>query len=77
MMTTITETFEQHYSIPIGSERMWFVRRPVSVLPDEGAIAFVDNGPREGKIARYSAANFKDGKWRGVDFEPTHWTVWK
>lgn len=81
MVMTETEleggAYEQRYTIAFGPKTlMEFVRRPVSILPEEGAICFVDNGPRHGAITRQTAGVFKGGKWTRVPFEPTHWTHW-
>jgi hypothetical protein len=78
---TITETpvaggYEQRYSISLGSIDMPFVRRPVSILPEDGTICYADCGPRHGAIPRFSVALFQDGKWKRLKFEPTHWTHW-
>lgn len=53
-------------------------RRPISDLPDEGAVSFVDNGTEVSPGSRRVAAKFKDGKWvrlngQPIPFEPTHW----
>lgn len=78
---TVSETeveggYEQRYSVWIGRTSMDMVRRPVSIVPPDGTVCFVDNGPRHGSIKRYTGGMFKDGKWRRVRFEPTHWTHW-
>jgi hypothetical protein len=78
---TITETpvaggYEQRYSISLGSIDMPFVRRPVSILPEDGTICYADCGPRYGVIPRQAVAIFKGGKWKRLKFEPTHWTHW-
>lgn len=68
--------YQQRYSVNLGSSEMKMVRRPVSMTPPEGTICFVDDGPRQGRIPHYTAGTFKGGKWTGVRFEPTHWTIW-
>ena len=68
--------YEQRYTLLLGRAPERFVRRPVSILPPDDTICFVDDGPRRGKITRYTAGHFKDGKWHRVKFEPTHWTHW-
>lgn len=84
-MTTVTETlidgnperYEQRYAVSLTRVPMRFVRRPVSITPDEGTVCFVDDGPRLGVIGRNTGAFFKGGKWHRVKWEPTHWTVWE
>lgn len=82
-MVSITDTpleaeqYEQRYSIPLGKSALRFVRRRVSIAPADGTICLVDNGPRVGIIPRGGAAHFLDGKWHGINFEPSHWTVWE
>lgn len=67
--------YEQRYSVRLGIMALPFVRRPVAIAPREGAVCFVDNGPRAGTIPRQCVGTFKDGKWVGAKFEPTHWTA--
>jgi hypothetical protein len=69
------ERYEQRYCISLGSVPMHFIRRPVSIAPAEGTICFVDSGTRDRTGAQNSAGRFRDGKFQGVPFEPTHWTV--
>lgn len=69
--------YEQRYSVEIGDRViMRMVRRPVSIVPGDG-VYFVDDGARAGRIPNHSAGTFRDGKWQGVKFEPTHWTHWE
>jgi hypothetical protein len=44
------------------------------MLPPEGTLGFLDNGPRHGAIERNGVSIFRDGKWSAVKFDPTHWT---
>ena len=67
------ERYEQRYGIQIGNSVMQMVRRSVSIIPAEGTIASLDNGPRLGVIPRICVGVFKGGKWTGARFEPTHW----
>lgn len=74
--------YEQRYSVSLGGVPLHFVRRPVSIRPDEGTICYADNGPRFGGIDRQRVAIFKAGVWLGgnkrpLPFEPTHWTTWE
>lgn len=55
-----------------------FVRRPVSILPPDGTVCFVDAGT-ELRPGYYHAALYRDGAWmdgRGSPMKivPTHWT---
>lgn len=68
--------YEQRYTVNLLTCPLKFVRRPIAVEPEEGTIGWVDNGPRVGVIPRNTASSFSGGKWRGVPFEPTHWTHW-
>lgn len=69
------ERYEQRYSIRVmGATVIPFVRRPVTIEPKDGTVCFVDSGPRLGTIPQYSAGSYSGGKWKGVKFEPTHWT---
>ena len=68
------EQYEQRFSVYLINQEMKMVRRPIAIAPAEGTVATVDNGPRYGTIRRRGAGVFKDGKWRRVGFEPTHWT---
>ena len=65
--------YEQRYNVAIGNNVMQMVRRSVSILPKEGTIASLDNGPRHGVIPRMAVGIFKIDKWTGIKFEPTHW----
>lgn len=69
--------YEQRFSVRIGSLTLRHVRRPVSIIPDEGTVCLVDNGPRLGTIPRQCAGVYRNGKWSRVKFEPTHWTHWE
>jgi hypothetical protein len=67
--------YEQRYSVWIGDVLFGrFVRRPVAMLPEERTMCFLDNGPRHGVIPRKGVAVFREGRWAGAKFEPTHWT---
>ena len=67
--------YEQRYSVRVGSVNLGrFVRRPIAIEPPDGAVCFIDDGPRYGRIPRSSAAAFHKGEWRGARFKPTHWT---
>lgn len=66
--------YEQRYNVEIGSGNvMGMVRRSVSIVPREGTIASLDNGPRLGVNPLIAVGVFKNGKWTGIKFEPTHW----
>lgn len=65
--------YEQRYNVTVGNGVLPMVRRSVAIIPKEGAIASLDNGPRLGVIPRMAVGVFKCGKWTGVKFEPTHW----
>ena len=65
--------YEQRFGVPIGRSQLKFVRRPVSIVPPEDTVCCVDNGPRHGTIRRQTGAAFRDGKWSGCKFDPTHW----
>lgn len=81
-MTRVTETlidgdparYEQRYSLNFPGMALQMVRRPVSIAPPEGAIGFLDDGPRLGSIPRTAVGFFKGGKWERVNFDATHWT---
>lgn len=78
---TVTETpaeggYEQRYSVWVGRTEMQFVRRPISITPEDGTLCYADNGPRYGEIPRQAVAVFKGGEWKRLKFEPTHWTHW-
>lgn len=56
-----------------------FLRRPVSILPPEGTVCFVDHGDETGWRGQV-VGMFKNGAWtngRGkpLNIEPTFWTV--
>lgn len=67
--------YEQRYSIAICKTEMAFVRRPVSICPDEGTVCFADNGPRFGTIPQQGVALYEGGKWKLLKFEPSHWVA--
>lgn len=76
------ERYEQRYSVFLRHVELKFVRRPVSIVPPDGTLCYVDDGPRLGKIPRQGVGVFKDGGWtngkRGkLRFEPTHWVHWE
>ena len=70
-----TGHYEQRFAVALScGSKLPFVRRPVAITPPEGIVCCVDNGPRFGVVPRRSGASFRDGKWIGLKFEPTHWT---
>ena len=67
------------YTVPL-LKGVTFLRRPVSALPDEVLICFVDDGTSTGWRGAQSVGVFKNGEWtngkgKPVKFEPTYWTV--
>lgn len=46
-----------------------FIRRPATILPEEGAICWIDNGTAK-TAERYRTARFVDGRWCGVGGKP-------
>ncbi len=75
-----TKGYEQRYSVSLaGVHAINFVRRPVSIPPDEGTVCFADEGEQFGKLTRQCVAVFKGGAWlaknnQPLPFKPTHWT---
>jgi hypothetical protein len=67
-------TYEQRFGVAIGSVSVGrFVRRPVSIIPPDGTVCFVDEGERYGTIKRRDGALFKEGRWQRTKLTPTHW----
>jgi hypothetical protein len=71
----------QHIEVTIGGVGpLRFVRRPVSEIPPDGTIAFLDGVNDEGRPRR-GVGHFHDGQWWGsagrqqLRFTPTLWTV--
>lgn len=58
--------------------QMQFVRRPASMLPEDGTMCLIDRGTVE-RADRYTPATYRDGKWcnlsgRPFSQPPTFWT---
>lgn len=58
--------------------RVEFIRRPVSILPDDGTVCLIDRGNAD-RADRYVPAQFKRGKWLRANNQPlspppTYWT---
>lgn len=72
---------EVHFTIAVGTNMQWrFIRRPISTLPEEGTIGFLDGYDEKGK-ARRGVGVFRGGQWWGgkghskLKFDPVVWTV--
>jgi hypothetical protein len=55
-----------------------FIRRPVSIPPEDGTLCLIDRGTAD-RADRYVAAIFKGGKWLRTNNvplspPPTYWT---
>jgi hypothetical protein len=54
------------------------IRRPASILPENGKLCFIDRGTAT-RADRYCVATFVDGEWRNsknrpLASPPTYWT---
>jgi hypothetical protein len=67
------EGYEQRYAVYLARYPLNLIRRPVSIAPAEGTVALCDNGTRDAVGPRRTPGTFRNGRWVGPKFEPTHW----
>lgn len=75
-MSEAVETITRFYAPAFPSLKL--VRRPVSIVPEDGTVCLVDNGDGQMNRTRqcvgaYSGGAWTNGKGKALSFTPTYW----